>query len=106
MSRGRRVVSGQDSLDRASCPSESPGQMWTGWFNYRVPAAGWLCACALILAAAACTAYPETPVPSRWALPTVAVAGCRGVGLNATLRGDPADPRVAWLVQGTLRIDV
>ena len=34
------------------------------------------------------------------ALPTLASynGGCRGVGLDATLVGDPADPRVAWLV--------
>ncbi|HEX7950893.1 MAG TPA: hypothetical protein VF494_11135 [Candidatus Limnocylindrales bacterium] len=47
-----------------------------------------------------------TPVPSTFALPTVAVGGCRGVMLNGTLRGDPADPRVAWLVQSGQRVDV
>jgi hypothetical protein len=33
-------------------------------------------------------------------LPTVASdnGGCRDVGLDATLTGDPSDPRLAWLV--------
>jgi hypothetical protein len=33
-------------------------------------------------------------------LPTMAAdtGGCRGVGLEATLAGDPTDPRVAWLI--------
>jgi hypothetical protein len=38
--------------------------------------------------------------PLSVALPTLAFdnGACRGIGLDATLAGDPADPRVAWLV--------
>lgn len=41
------------------------------------------------------TACSVTPT-----LPTLASdnGGCRGIGLDATLAGSPADPRVAWLV--------
>lgn len=38
---------------------------------------------------------------SEFALPTVPSAvssACRGVGLRATLHGDPSDPRIAWVV--------
>ena len=37
---------------------------------------------------------------SRLALPTLITdnGGCRGLGLDAILAGDPTDPRVAWLV--------
>ncbi len=45
------------------------------------------------LAAAACDTAPRPlPAVDRWS------GVCRGVGLEATLTGDPADPRLAWLV--------
>jgi len=50
------------------------------------------------------------PTPSSFPnLPTVpsAEVACAGISLNATLAGDPSDPRLAWLVQpGGKRIDV
>lgn len=50
---------------------------------------------------------PETltlPTEER----TAEQLGCAGIGLDATLSGDPNDPRLAWLVQaGTQRrVDV
>ncbi len=47
------------------------------------------------------------PTEQPVSLPAGAVEACGGVGIDAVLHGDPADPRVAWLVsaQGT-RIDV
>lgn len=35
-------------------------------------------------------------------------AACGGIGLDATIRGDPRDPRIAWLVDRTthVRIDL
>jgi hypothetical protein len=45
-------------------------------------------------------AYGTSPARATTvALPTMTsdAGGCRGIGLEATLIGDPADPRVAWL---------
>ena len=57
----------------------------------------------------ACRSAPE-PTPTAFLgmvpLPTLDMAVCAGVGLDATLTGDPADPRFAWLVSGGERIDV
>jgi hypothetical protein len=44
---------------------------------------------------------PSAPfIPPTQALPTLefSLGACRGVGLDATLTGDPTDPRVAWLI--------
>lgn len=58
---------------------------------------------ALIVAACA-SPSPSVPVspsaPPALALPTVGsfLGACAGIGLvDATLNGDPADPRIAWL---------
>lgn len=55
---------------------------------------------AILLRAVACSA---SPTPSSPALPTLTSdnGGCRDIGLSgATLAGNPADPRVAWLEFG------
>lgn len=47
---------------------------------------------------------PTTPSPSPLALPVAAFPNaCRGIGVNATLHGDPRDPRYAWLSVGGRR---
>jgi hypothetical protein len=54
------------------------------------------------LALAGCSLARPRPT-----LPTVQAAGCRDVGIpNATLAGDPKDPRVTWLIQDGQRRDV
>jgi hypothetical protein len=49
---------------------------------------------------ATCEASPTPSLSEAVALPTLASdsGGCRGIGLAATLAGDPADPRVTWLI--------
>ena len=54
-----------------------------------------------VMLVAACSISPA-PTGSSWpivALPTLQwdTGACRGVGLEATLVGDPADPRIVWL---------
>ncbi|HXR27806.1 MAG TPA: hypothetical protein VN771_08065 [Candidatus Baltobacteraceae bacterium] len=48
------------------------------------------------------------PTESPVSLPSGAIEVCGGVGISAVLRGNVADPRVAWLVDNDLgtRIDV
>ena len=43
-------------------------------------------------------AAPGVPFDDSTLRITYADYGCRGVGLDATIRGDPADPRIVWLV--------
>ncbi|MEP7379403.1 MAG: hypothetical protein ABI725_07585 [Chloroflexota bacterium] len=38
------------------------------------------------------------PTAEPFTLPPGAHMGCAGVGLDAVLHGDPADPHVAWIV--------
>ena len=67
------------------------------------------------------SATPSAPIVAplaadEYALPTMAPTnvpsgipeGCAGIGLHATVAGDPADPRMVWLVPEDigLRIDV
>ena len=53
---------------------------------------------------------PDSSLAVTVPLPTLATESggfCRGIGLDATLTGDPGDPRVAWLIgRGGDRIDV
>lgn len=54
------------------------------------------------LVLAGCSVVQPNP-----ALPTVDAGGCRGVGIpDATLTGDPKEPRVAWVIQDGHRRDV
>jgi hypothetical protein len=71
-----------------------------------------------VLAISACSTPAQTSVapsslialptlPPPIGLPSGAQMGCRGVGIDAVLRGDATDPRVAWLVTSTgARLDV
>ena len=65
----------------------------------------------LALVVAACNAIPA-PAPTNSAgniiLPTIDTRGfpCAGVGTDAVLAGDAHDPQVAWLIEGTTRVDV
>ena len=56
----------------------------------------------------ACGTAPG-PTPTAFlgtvTLPTFDTAVCAGIGTDATLTGDPADPRVAWLESGGQRVD-
>ena len=66
----------------------------------------------VLLAVAACATQPPSPEPTApervAALPTIGLVGraCRGIGLDGTLSGNPADPRVAWLATSAGRMDV
>lgn len=59
----------------------------------------------LLLALAGCAVQTVTPSPAATrlqpasTLPTAAVGGCVGVALTAVLRGDAADPNLAWIEQ-------
>ena len=61
----------------------------------------------LLLAFVFAGCLAASPSDGTITLPTVAVGGCRDVGLrDAALTGDANDPRVAWVVQNGLRLDV
>lgn len=68
----------------------------------------------LAFAVVACGSLGPSPAPTRMAglleLPSISIdfEGCPGVGLgdNAVLAGNPADARVAWVNQGSSRLDV
>jgi hypothetical protein len=80
----------------------------------------YLAALLLSVALTACASPAPTPSPTSTStsspspaatllLPTVAQwdGACRGIGLDATLAGDPSDPRIAWLTaSGGQRIDI
>ena len=46
------------------------------------------------------------PTAAPLVLPSGAVEACGGVGISAVLRGDPHDPRVAWLVNNGTRVNI
>ncbi len=58
---------------------------------------------------AGCGVTPSPSPATSVALPTLTTftGACRGVGLDATLTGDPMDPRVTWLLdEGGRRQDI
>jgi hypothetical protein len=63
-----------------------------------------------LLGAATIAVVAAVSVGCGPALPTIpqpAGTACRGIGLDAVLHGDPADPRLAWLTTADRRrIDV
>ena len=60
-----------------------------------------LLALASLAVLSACAVVHPLPRNDAWN------GDCRGVGLDATLTGNPSDPRIAWLVASTgRRIDI
>jgi hypothetical protein len=82
-----------------------------GWGGTRLTPLSTVVAVFSLLVVAGCTSpavtsagpsveIAERPLPHQapFFVPPGAVVACAGVGLQAVLRGNPNDPRVAWLI--------
>ena len=66
-----------------------------------VAARGLLLIGLVVLILNGCFAASETPQTFMLPVAEGYSGGCLGVGLDATITGDPSDSRIAWLIVGT-----